>query len=110
MNMQPLHRRALALVAGVVVLAFSSFASADPPSRVARLGYMNGAVSFSPAGESDWVQATIAPASERTTGWALDGKVRWLRAGVERNSRYDFTNLDNTIFTLGFELNLDPPH
>jgi hypothetical protein len=29
----------------------------DPPSRVARLGYMEGSVSFDPAGESDWVQA-----------------------------------------------------
>jgi hypothetical protein len=58
---------------------------------------------------NDWVQATIAPASERTTGWALDAKLRWLRAGVERNSRYDFTNLNNIIFTAGFELNLDPP-
>ncbi len=33
--------------------------SADPPSRAARLGYAAGAVSFSPAGESDWVQAAI---------------------------------------------------
>ena len=29
----------------------------DPPSRVARIGYMEGAVSFQPAGEPDWVQA-----------------------------------------------------
>jgi hypothetical protein len=29
----------------------------DPPARVARLGYMQGSVSFQPAGESDWVQA-----------------------------------------------------
>jgi hypothetical protein len=27
----------------------------DPPSRVARLGYMEGSVSFQPAGESEWV-------------------------------------------------------
>src|ERR1700729_478275 len=26
----------------------------DPPSRVARLGYMEGSVSFQPAGEEDW--------------------------------------------------------
>ncbi|HEY3975449.1 MAG TPA: DUF6600 domain-containing protein [Candidatus Sulfotelmatobacter sp.] len=43
----------------------------DPPTRVARLGYLQGSVSFQPAGESDWVQA----ASNRpmTTGdqlWA----------------------------------------
>ncbi len=29
----------------------------DPPSRVARLGYLQGSVSFQPAGESDWVDA-----------------------------------------------------
>ncbi|HVR23184.1 MAG TPA: DUF6600 domain-containing protein [Candidatus Polarisedimenticolia bacterium] len=29
----------------------------DPPSRVARLGYMEGSVSFQPAGEEDWVGA-----------------------------------------------------
>jgi len=31
----------------------------DPPSRVARLSYLRGDVSFSPAGESDWVVANI---------------------------------------------------
>ena len=51
--------RAFAFLAGLAMLAFSGWASADPPSRVGRLGYMTGAVSFSPAGESDWVEATI---------------------------------------------------
>ena len=32
-------------------------AFADPPDRVARLAQINGAVSFSPAGEEDWVLA-----------------------------------------------------
>jgi hypothetical protein len=55
---------------------------------------------------NDWVQATLAPASERTIGWALDAKLRWLRAGVERNNRFDFTTLDNLIWTLGVEIDL----
>ena len=59
MRIQLLRRRALAFVAGVAVLAFSGWASADPPSRVARLGYTIGAVSFSPAGEDDWMEASI---------------------------------------------------
>jgi len=50
---------AFAFVVGVAGLAFSGWASADPPSRVARLGYMIGTVSWSPAGEDDWMQATI---------------------------------------------------
>jgi len=52
---------------------------------------------------NDWVQATLAPASRRTLGWAFDVKAHWLRVGVERNSRYDFTNLDNVVYTIGFE-------
>ena len=43
----------------------------DPPSRVARLGYMEGSVSFQPAGEEDWVGAV--PNRPMTTGdklWA----------------------------------------
>jgi hypothetical protein len=38
---------------------FSGWASADPPSRVARLGATSGAVSFLPSGESDWERAAI---------------------------------------------------
>ena len=34
----------------------------DPPTRVARLGYLEGSVSFEPAGENDWVKPSpIAP-------------------------------------------------
>jgi len=51
--------RAFSFLAGVAMLVFSGLASADPPSRVARLGYMSGAVSFSPAGQNDWVQASL---------------------------------------------------
>ncbi len=50
---------AFALAVGVVLLVVSTVAGADPPSRVARLGLVSGAVSFSPAGEADWVQATV---------------------------------------------------
>ena len=56
---QSLRLRALAFAASVAILAFSGPANADPPSRVARLGYIDGAVSFSAAGENDWVAASI---------------------------------------------------
>jgi len=59
--------------------------------------------------QDDWVQATFAPASGRTVGWALDLKKRWVRLGVERNNRYDFTDLDNTIYTVDFEIPLRKP-
>ena len=57
---------------------------------------------------NDWVQLTFAPASRSTVGWAVDVKKRWVRLGVERNNRFDFTRLDNTIVTVGFELSLAP--
>jgi hypothetical protein len=57
---------------------------------------------------NDWFQVTGVPTTDRTFGWAVDFKYRWLRAGVERNSRYDFTDLDNTITTIGFEIPWGP--
>jgi hypothetical protein len=57
---------------------------------------------------NDWFQVTVAPASRRTFGWAVDAKRGWLRLGVERNSRYDFSERDNTILTIGFERALAP--
>ena len=44
---------------GGFLFALSSPARADddPPGRVARLNYIQGSVSFQPAGETDWVQA-----------------------------------------------------
>lgn len=58
---------------------------------------------------NDWVQGSFVPASQRTNGWALDAKIRWLRIGFERNSRYDYTTGDNAIVTLGVEFDLPPP-
>jgi len=55
---------------------------------------------------NDWVQATLAPATQRTIGWALDLKKSWVRLGIEQNNRYDFTNIDNVIYTVGFEVPL----
>jgi hypothetical protein len=57
---------------------------------------------------NDWFQVTVAPASRNSIGWALEAKKRWVRAGVERNNRFDFTQVDNTIVTVGFEVSLAP--
>lgn len=53
------QHRFIAVAFGLVLLLVVSGARADPPARVARLGYISGQVSFSPAGETDWVQATL---------------------------------------------------
>src|SRR6266581_2946036 len=76
----------------------------DPPSRVARLGYMQGSVSFQPAGESEWVQAV--PNRPMTTGdklWADANSRAELQLGsavirLNANTGFSFLNLnDNTV-------------
>jgi len=47
------------LLLGIAMIALCGRAAADPPSRAARLAYASGIVSFSPAGESEWVEATL---------------------------------------------------
>src|SRR6195256_2978913 len=76
----------------------------DPPSRVARLGYMEGSVSFQPAGEPDWVQAVAN--RPMTTGdklWADRDSRAELQLGsavirLNANTGFSFLNLDdNTV-------------
>src|SRR6266852_104510 len=73
----------------------------DPPSRVARLGYMEGSVSFQPAGETEWVQAV--PNRPMTTGdklWADRDSRAELQLGsavirLNSNTGFSFLNLDD---------------
>src|ERR1700720_1551496 len=76
----------------------------DPPSRVARLGYMEGSISFQPAGETDWVQAVAN--RPMTTGdklWADRDSRAELQLGsaairLSANTGLSFLNLDdNTV-------------
>lgn len=52
-------QRLIAFAFGLAALMLSGWALADPPARVARLGYVAGTASLSPAGEDEWVQATL---------------------------------------------------
>ena len=46
----------------------------DPPSRIARLDYMEGAVSLQPGGENDWVTAVLnRPLATGDNLWADEG-------------------------------------
>ena len=73
----------------------------DPPSRVARLGYMEGSVSFQPAGENDWVGAVEN--RPMTTGdklWADKDSRAELQLGsavirLSENTGISFLNLDD---------------
>src|SRR5581483_6504941 len=94
---------ALAVIAVIATLAVFAVAQDqdDPPSRVARLGYMEGSISFQPSGENDWVQAV--PNRPMTTGDKLWSD-RESRAEVQlgssmidlgSNTGFSFLNLDD---------------
>jgi hypothetical protein len=106
MQMQSLRLRAMALLVGVAVLAGSGWANADPPSRVARLGYTTGAVSFSPAGENDWVLATInRPLTTGDRLWADAGARAEIQIGgavirMNAGTGISVLNLDDRIAQL----------
>ena len=73
----------------------------DPPGRVARLGYMQGSVSFQPAGENEWVQAVAN--RPMTTGdklWADKDARAEVQLGsamidLAPNTGFSFLNLDD---------------
>ena len=82
---------------------FSAVASADPPTRAARLAQIGGTVSFSPAGEQDW---EIAPANRPvTTGdrlWAdarshAELQIGAAAARLGENTALTVLNLDDRI-------------
>src|ERR1700693_1473757 len=90
---------------GVFLLAMASaaamLAQTDPPGRVGRLSYMNGAVSFRPGDIEDWVAADAN--RTLTTGdplWVDEGARAELNIGtaaLRLNSRtaFEFLNLDD---------------
>ncbi len=76
----------------------------DPPIRVARLGYMEGSVSFQPAGETDWVEAVgNRPVTTGDKVWADKGSRAELQLGsavirLSANTGISFLNLtDHTM-------------
>lgn len=106
----PQFRAALTRCIGfVLAFTFASLALADPPMRVARLGYFAGAVSFSPAGETAWVAATLnRPVVTGDRLWADDrGRVE-LQIGsamVRLGTRtlFTLTNLDDRIAQMNLQ-------
>lgn len=92
------------LLAGVT-LACAAWAQGDdegdPPSRVARLSYIHGDVSFVPAGENDWVEAQLnRPLVTGDKLFADGGSRAALEIGaasvrMDQNTNFDFLNLDD---------------
>jgi hypothetical protein len=68
---------------GIAALLACGTALADPPGRAARLAQINGAVSFSPAGEEDWVLAQVnRPLSTGDRVWSDSGSRAELEIGT----------------------------
>ncbi len=80
------------------------FAQVDPPDRVARLNYIEGAVSFLPSGgqDNDWVTATLnRPLTAGDRLWADANSRSELHIGstairMDSSTGISFLNLDDT--------------
>src|SRR5229473_166431 len=75
----------------------------DPPSRVARLSYTHGAVSFNPAGTDDWVTAVVnRPITTGDKLWTDNRARAELHIGsaairLSNNTGFSFLNLTDNI-------------
>jgi hypothetical protein len=87
----------------VLIIASAAFLAAqtDPPGRVGRLNYMDGPVSFQPAGVNDWVDASInRPLIPGDNIWVGDRGRSELHVGstalrLGPNTAFEFLNLDD---------------
>ena len=106
MDEQHGRTRIFALLLGLAALVFAGWVSADPPTRVARLGYISGAVSFSPAGEDVWVEARInRPLTTGDRLWVDAGARASLQVGsavfhMGGGTSVTLLNLDNRVAQL----------
>ena len=86
--------RMIAFLLGITVLALAGMAQADPPSRVARVGYLSGPVTFSPGGEDDWVAISLnRPLVTGDRVWADRGARAELQIGAAAIRVGEFTSV-----------------
>jgi hypothetical protein len=78
----------------------------DPPTRVARLNYVQGAISFQPAGEQDWLEADInRPLTTGDNLWADKDSRGEIHIGatsirLSSDTGISFLNLDDRTVQL----------
>ena len=76
-------------------------AQTDPPGRVGRLSYIDGPVSFQPAGVNDWLDADAnRPLTTGDQIWVGDGARAEIHVGstalrLDANTAFEFLNLDD---------------
>jgi len=102
-----LNLATLLSVALAVALAAPQRAAADddddPPSRVARLSYAHGTVSFNPGGTDDWVSAVVnRPITTGDKLWTDNDARAELHLGsaairLSSNTGFSFLNLDDRM-------------
>jgi hypothetical protein len=86
--------------------AAGAMAQADPPSRVARLNYLNGPVSFRPGSVDDWAAATLNyPLSTGDHLWTDAGAQAELHVGstavrMDSQTALGIVNLDDRVVQL----------
>ena len=101
--MIPIQRYARTLLTGLcaaLMFVASGTAFADPPTRVARLSYIHGAISFAPAGEDEWVVA-------RANRPLITGDRIWADAGARTELQIGSAALRLGASTSATILNLD---
>ncbi len=103
------YGRAFLVLCLFVAAVPSAFAFDDPPFRVARLNFVEGAVSFQPGGETDWAWATLnRPMTAGDSLWTGDRSKAEMHIGstairVDGQTSVSFLNLDDR--TVQIQLN-----
>ncbi len=107
MNMNTrIYRLVATLAVAAASLSFATTTLADPPSRAARIGYMQGPVSFAPAGDDSWVEARLnRPITIGDSLWTDDNARTELQFGTATVRLDDYTsvqllNLDDRAIQL----------
>jgi hypothetical protein len=104
-----LRRSALALVPGLLMISAllapaTLMADADdPPTRVARLAYLEGSISFQPGGTDEWVEAPLnRPVTTGDIVWSDQGSRAELQLDgsalrLSSNTAVSFLNLSDNV-------------
>ncbi len=100
-------RLVLSLLTTSAAVAIASAAMADPPGRVGRVSYVEGDVSFTPPGETEWTDALrnfpVAPGESFWTGnrGRAELQVGALEARLDSQTELDVLSLDYGQTRLG---------